>query len=114
MAIGTVTRVTGGDAGANPATPTFTDLISFAGDAAYPTGGTTGFEATFRAVSGLQGRQVLSLVATGACGGYTPRYDEANDTLMVFECGADGDPFDEVANATNLSGVTFKVAVTSV
>jgi len=86
-------------------------LISVPGDGAYPTGGTTGIAALLQAVLGRLATP-LFVVAAGANGGYRAIYDVANDTLLMYygdnDNAADG-PQIEVPNATDLSGVTFKL-----
>lgn len=109
--IGTITLIHA--AGAMPSAPSFLDRISFLGDAAYPTGGTAGFKALFRAKAG-DNRTPLAVIVED-CGGYTATYDVTNDKLKVWygnTDAADG-PNIEVPNATDLSGVTFKLAVLS-
>jgi hypothetical protein len=80
--------------------------ISFAGDGAYPTGGTAGFQASVRAITGDQ-REIVVVDDVGAIAGFYAVYDKANDKLKVFvrTTGV------EVANATDLSGTTFKLCV---
>ena len=105
MSIGAITKPA--SVGAVPKSPTFTDLISFAGDDAYPTGGTVDFQDTFRAAVG-DNREVMGVIAQD-CGANDVVYDKANDTLVV-RVRATGA---EVANATDLSGTTFNVLVLS-
>lgn len=98
--------------------PLFIDRLTFAGDGAYPAGGTVGFSTylktaleTAGAPSG--GREVIGIDQVDASG-YVLRYDKTNDKLMVFEGNydaADG-PLQQTATA-NLSGQTFSVMVTS-
>lgn len=112
MAIGTITSVA--NAGYVPSQPLCVDLLSFAGDASYPTGGTASFQTSVR---NKLGKTVTVLAVLGQdCGGYTPYYDKTNDKLIVYynnnDAVADG-PAIEVPNATNLSGVTFNVLVLS-
>lgn len=98
--------------------PLFADVLTFAGDGAYPAGGTVDFEGFFQAAleaasAHSGGREVLGIIQLDTSG-YVLRYDDANDKLMVFESdngGADG-PLQESTTA-NLSGVTFKVLVLS-
>lgn len=112
MAIGTITAVD--NAGRSTSHPTYLDLISFAGDGAYPTGGTASFQASVRTALG-KAVTVVSVVGQD-CGGYFPFYDKANDKLIVYyinnDGGADG-PAIEVPNGTNLAAVTFNVLVIS-
>lgn len=85
--------------------PVFYDRISFAGDGAYPTGGTPGFQTAIQALL-KAGRKVLTVIP-GDCGDNLVTYDSANDKLKcrVASTGA------EVANAANLSAVTFNLTV---
>lgn len=113
MAIGAITLAEkAGDHG-----PVFHDVISFAGDGAYPTGGTAAFLAAFQAkVPGKGARDILAIVKAGPCGGYEPVWDNANAKLMVYFADANNAadaPSVEVPNATDLSGVTFRVLVIS-
>jgi hypothetical protein len=109
MAIGTITASAA--AGKAASTPVRLIPLSFAGDGAYPAGGTVDFEGSVQDALG-EDVSVLAVIPIGACGGYVPVYDKANDKLMVFEGnydGADG-PLQESSTA-NLSGTTFKVLV---
>lgn len=105
MALGTMTwNEHGGEA---PSKPRFIDRLSFAGDSAYPTGGTAAFEDSYQAKIG-QRRKVLS-VKSEDCGAYGVVYDRANDKLKVIVLATGV----EVANATDLSATTFVVVVES-
>lgn len=90
------------------------DEVSFAGDGAYPAGGTAGFQAIIRAAL-QKGNVTLLFVVPMDAGGYVPFYDVANDKLKVMYSdnnnAADG-PLIENATA-NLSGVTFRMKVLS-
>lgn len=103
MALGTITIVK--QAAAHG--PLFHDRISFAGDGAYPTGGTAAFETTFRTKIGST-RTIVAIIAED-CGVYRPSYDYANKKLKVRNL-TDGT---EVSNATDLSGTTFNITVIS-
>jgi hypothetical protein len=109
MALGTFTSNV--KAGQRPSAPVFADLVSFAGDGSYPTGGTAGFEALVRTLL-KDSRDVIAVVMQD-CGGYVPVYDRAADKLKVYEEGADAGAADEVTATTNLSGVTFNVLIIS-
>lgn len=91
------------------------DLISFAGDGAYPTGGTAAFQAAVRAALGVGSVEIVACLPQD-CGGYSPCYDKANDKLKVYyndyDAVADG-PDIQVPNTTNLSAVTFRLLVLS-
>lgn len=99
--------------------PIFVDHLAFAGDGAYPTGGTADFEGLFLAALEAAGRhspgrEILSISQVDVSG-YVLRYDDANDKLMVFYSNSDAadGPLIEVPNATDLSGQAFKVIVYS-
>lgn len=104
MSIGALTRDTVAVKAAGEAT--FVDLISLVGDDSYPTGGSLGVEAALKALVG-DGREILSVQDAASNGARTCRWDYANKKLLVFAAGA------EVANATDLSGTSFKLLVTS-
>ena len=107
MAIGTIT--VGTEAGLMPSAPTFASKLSFLGDASYPTGGTTGFQALVRAKLG-RNATVLAVIGQD-CGGLTPVYDIAADKLKVFRTGAINAVQEQVPNTTDLSAITFNVIV---
>lgn len=111
MAIGAITKQAsgGGEVGHAASAPLFTEEFSFAGDGAYPTGGTAGFEASIRGIT-KDNREIVA-VLTLDCGGYTVSWDRANSKLKVYRTGAVNTPQEEVPNATNLSGTTFRVLV---
>jgi hypothetical protein len=94
------------DVGAQPSSPTFHDLLTFIGDAAYPTGGSPGFAALLQSLFGDH-RTPLAIISQD-CAGYDAVYDPTNDKVKVYAANNT-----EVANATNLSAVTFKVLVIS-
>lgn len=110
MALGTMTKVAGGPGSGDALR---LDYVSFAGDGAYPSGGTVDFEGTVQALFG-DAREVLAVVDVGLNGGYVTRYDKANDKLLVLEGNYDGSdgPLQESSTA-NLSGVTFKLLIIS-
>lgn len=89
--------------------PIFIDDVSQVGDAAYPTGGSLGMAAKLKALR-KDGRVILD-VKSYVSGGYHVQYNASADTLKVFTgtTGVDA----EVANATDLSGTTFKFVITS-
>lgn len=86
--------------------PIFLDTVTLVGDGAYPTGGSTGLQAKLNTLRG-DGRVIISVDVLNA-GGYEVRYDPLTDRLWVFT-GAGV----EVANATDLSGETMKLLITS-
>lgn len=89
-----------------PLNPTFVIRLSFVGDASYATGGSANFQAFVRAAVSGRAVEVMDVIA-GDCGDNVPYYDKTNDKLLtrVISTAA------EVANTTNLSGVTFNVTV---
>lgn len=95
-----------GEGQQQPPSPVFFNLVNFHGDNAYPTNGTPGFRALIQALFG-DGRTVLAVVPQD-CGGYTAAYDSVADKLKVWAANNT-----EVANATDLSGVTFNLLVIS-
>ena len=111
MALGTITKTI--SAGESATVPLMADLLSFLGDSAYPTGGTTGFKALVQANT-LDQRAPIAVIGQ-QCGGYTPYYDYANDKLLVYYGNFDASdgPLIQVPDTTDLSGVTFKVLVLS-
>lgn len=91
----------------------YVDEISLVGDSSYPTGGMTGVQAALQAVVKDQ-RAILAVVNTGANGGYITQWDFANSKLQLFTAGGSaGTALAELANATNVSGTTFKLMVLS-
>ena len=111
MAITTVTR-TSGDSTLGE--KVFLDRVSFAGDGAYPTGGTLTLQSKLRELTRDQ-RTILAVVSLG-CGGYVPEWNPAVDGLKVLygdNNNASDGPLIEVPNATDLSAVTFNLLVIS-
>lgn len=110
MALGTATvNVSAGES----SKPLFFEHLSFAGDGAYPDGGTAAFEAYVQAAIGTaKGSVDLLAIVADDCGGYVPVYDRANDKLKVYyadyDAVADG-ALIEVPDTTNLSGTTFNL-----
>ena len=111
MAIGTLT-VTSQDIEGPNATH-FVDEITLVGDSSYPTGGMTGVQAALRAATKDQ-RQIVDVRPRGPNGGYDLVWDGDNGKLIAFTVGGSaGAVKAELANATNLSGTTFKLLVYS-
>lgn len=106
MALGALSKVANGQMGTT--LPLIAGTLKFAGDNAYPTGGTAAFQAKVRALYN-DSREVLGVVAND-CGAYRPVYDKTNDKLMVF-VNATGA---EVGNGVDLSGTTFNLVVLAV
>lgn len=93
------------------ATPLFMDVVSFAGDDAYPTGGSA-FDAAIQALT-TSGRDPMAVVGLD-CGGYVVAYDRATGKMKVYTSnGAGPAALAEVPNATDLSATTFNVLVIS-
>jgi hypothetical protein len=95
--------------------PVLIARVSFAGDAAYTTGGSD-FKAKVLAALGLTNSNYDIVGATALdCGGYMPAYVPSNGKLKVYfgdyNPAAEG-PFVEVANAANLGAVTFNMTLT--
>lgn len=93
---------------AKPSATLYVDEISFAGDSAYPTNGTAGFQALFQALVKC-GRTVIAVIDITGAADYLV-YDTANDKLKAFVRSTGL----EVGNGVDTSGITFKVAVLSV
>jgi hypothetical protein len=90
----------------------FTDFITFAGDGAYPTGGSA-IAAAIKAKIGAN-RDILDVREAGLCGGFVVRWDYANQKLIVLSSnGAAPAALAEFTNAGNLSGTTFKLRIES-
>lgn len=93
--------------------PVFMDVVQFAGDNAYPTGGTALTAALVAAIGAS--RNILAVLPVD-CGGYVPVFDAATGKLKFLygdnNNAADG-PAIEVPNTTDLSAVTMKVLVVS-
>lgn len=109
MALGAITVPEFAGRGSSPVC---FDVLSFAGESSYAAGGSDFAAAAEAAIAA--GREIMAVVPVD-CGGYLPQFDKSNGKLKVYYGNydaADG-PLIEVANATNLSGVTFKVLVIS-
>ncbi len=110
MPIGTLT-VTASDI-SSPIATTYIDKITLVGDSSYPTGGMTGVQAALQAQTKDQ-RQIVDVRSRGPNGGYVPVWDSDNGKLMLYVCGGSAAVMGELANATNVSGTTFKLLVFS-
>lgn len=106
MALGTFTKKA--EAGFSPTDIAGVVNASLVGDSAYATGGTAAFS-TFMQTKLERGVSVIAVFGIGIGGGagYHLSYDATNDKLLVH-VGATGL---EVANATDLSAVTFNATV---
>lgn len=104
------TLALGGNA---PTEQTFIDIISFAADTGYPTGGTADFTKYLRdKIGGPWGaRTLLSATGYGVLAGvlYTFIWDAGADTLLGY-LGSTGA---EVANTTDLHLMTIKLTAFS-
>lgn len=90
--------------GEAPGAPTFFIRLSFLGDDSYPTGGSINFQAFVRAAVSGRAVEVIDVVP-GDCGDNVPSYDKTNDKLFVRVMSTAA----QVANAVDLSGVTFNL-----
>jgi hypothetical protein len=99
MALGTITVTN--DLRKSASAPLGCVELSFAGDGAYPSGGTPDFEAEVQAVVGRE-IDLLFVVKVAASGVYTAIYDKANDKLYVENAAA-------TEASGSLSGTTFKL-----
>ena len=89
------------------------DLIKFAGDSAYPAGGTPGLEGLFREKMDAGNFDIKGVIPQD-CGGYTVGYDPETDKLKVYHAdyaaGVAG-KLVEVPATTDLSATTFRLLV---
>ena len=115
MALGTLALIAA-SIGASASEPTFTEEISMVGPAVYATGGDTGLQAAYRALGVAQSGRTIVAVLPVDCKGYTVAWDTANSKIKFYQvdptAGAVG-PQIEVAAATVLSGVTFRLLIIS-
>lgn len=95
--------------GGEPGAPSYIEKLTFAGDAAYATGGS----ANFKTVVGTAIGRIVTVTDVRGYG-YTAgalthfvRYDDTNDKLLVYLL-SDGT---QASAAANLSSVTFDVTV---
>lgn len=111
MALGTVTSVLA--AGVMPSAPVFHDVISFALDSSYPTGGETGLQAKVKVALGRD-VTILALIPQD-CGGYFVCWDPTNSKVKVYYSNSDAadGPLIEVPDTTDLSTVTVKALLIS-
>lgn len=106
MSLGTFTSIL--EAGKSPSDPVMMIAATLVGDGSYPTNGSAAFSDTLTAAL----PRTVSVVAVQGYGvaggvGYWLVYDAATDKLLVINAGSGL----EVANATDLSGVTFKATI---
>lgn len=119
MAIGTVT-LTSTKVGGKPSTPTMILPLTMVGDSAYPTGGTGAIVAAIKAAAFTAGIHLGPITKADIVGiiakdlkGYQLGYNSTDDKMVVYYGNNDSSdgPMVEVANTTDLSGVTFSFAV---
>ena len=105
MAISKVVRELGEEA---QAAAFHIDSVQFAGDSAYPTGGTPAFSQAIGIAPGH-----LFAVIPVSHGGYIFDYDRGVDKLKVYQqpAAAAAGAMPEVPNTTNLSAVTFRALI---
>lgn len=103
MALGTMTKEK--EHLSNPG-PMGMARVSFAGDGAYQTNGTAGFQALVRTLLKKPGLEVIDVIS-GDCGDHIVHYDKTNDKLKmrVISTGA------EVGNGVDKSGTTINCTV---
>ena len=119
MAIGTFT-LTSTRVGGKPSTPSMILPITMVGDSSYQSGGTAGFIAALKAAAITAGSHLGPILKTDIVGfipkdlkGYQLGYNSTDDKVLVYYSNSDSSdgPQIEVANSTDLSGVTFSFAV---
>jgi hypothetical protein len=81
------------------------DIISFAGDSAYATGGSASFTAAVRKALGKGNVQVLYVIPQDTAG-KTPVYDQAADKLKIYSGATE-------ASAGDQSASTYRLVVVS-
>jgi hypothetical protein len=95
--------------GGAPNNPQFTDVLTFNGDNAYPTGGYTAFSAfVSTALNGT--RQVLTVSNNKNSGHYAAQYDFVNDALVIIDTTTGL----EVPNGTDLHTLVLQLQVLSI
>jgi len=107
MALGAVTIVS---KEFRKTTQSFHDVLSFAGENPYATGGMLGLEASVEAAL-VEGRRIIGIIPQD-CAGYLPVWVPSTNKVKVYYVdnnnAADG-PLIEVPNGTDLSSITFNV-----
>ena len=88
--------------------PCFHDILSFAGDNAYATGGTANFRAYARQAVGRGSLDIVAVFGLDTAGNRL-YYNRATDKLKISNSAGV-----EITNATDLSATTFTVLVISV
>lgn len=97
--------------GQKQSVPLFADLISFAGEADYPTGGMLIGDGLTKKLGSA--REVLGVVS-GDCAGYIPVWIPSTGAVKLYEADIDSDqPLKEVTADKTLTGVTFNLLVLS-
>ena len=94
-----------GYAGMDPAfnTQMYVGTVTF--DSSYLTGG----EAFIPASLGFS--NFYHVFPTARVSGYVAQWDPTNETILLYEAGADADALDEVASTTDVSTVVVDVLV---
>ena len=110
MTLGAMTRDADHSAGYDPGSPYRHDVLEFAGDGAYPAGGTPDFEVLVQDALGAKVR-VVSVESIDLTG-YMLRYDITNDKLVTMHFPTSQGPAVEDTTA-NQSGRTYQVIVRS-
>lgn len=87
------------------AAPAKVTRINVTGDTSYPTGGSA-----LDLTQWTRGGKILKVEA-GPAGGYVFEYLEATELLKAYWSGTAGAVLDEVANTTNMAGVTIPVTI---
>jgi hypothetical protein len=90
--------------------PIFWDTVTLVGDSAYPTGGSAGLQTKLQTLRG-DSRVIVAVHVLDGFGNVL-NYDAINDKLKVYIQDSGG-ALGEVANATDLSGTTFKLVIQS-
>ena len=93
----------------------FVDNVTVTLDASYPaaTGGYPTFGTTLAGVIG-NGKTIMFVIPTSACGGYRPVYNRATNKLQIYQGAAGLGPDTEVPNGTDLHLITCELAVFAV
>lgn len=79
-------------------------------DGTYVTGGEAVDFTSLAPYSAVDAVCMLGWDSGASVTGYSVEYDESAAKIKVFDCGADGDPFDEVG-AIDLSAMTVNLLV---
>jgi len=117
VALGTLTLIDAPVNGGNAASdPLFLEEVSLVGPASYTTGGDTGLQVAYRAKGVAQAHRTIINVLPVDGKGYQFGWNSTDGKLLVYYGNNDGvadGPAVEVANATDLSGTTFRLMIMS-